>query len=612
MKGRRWGIGVKFFIFISISVIFFLASAFLISRRVFRDFALRSADEIASTILDQTDKRLAQFFRDLQFAARALAGTKAVRRAEPEGMRDLFLATVRAREAHLRAVYLGTADGRMFEWGVGEGFTDNVPSFPPGYDPRRRPWYELAASSGSFGVSAPYRYASVEALGITCVLPVKGEDGSFAGVLGLDILLEDLASILVGLEIPQGGKALILSPSGEIIASQFPEDRGPRLELKRFDLAGGEAVLARGSGSFVGSVGGQRTLFVHKRAESFDWIIAVGMPLEAIMAPVNEILDLVTAIDLLLMILFVLALAAITTKLIVSPLNHVVAVVDRIEGGEAEARVEAGSSDEFGQLGDELNRLLDTVAENSRDLEAKVAQRTEELWRLQRENTQLRLREERQRIYRDMHDTIGAKLTNVFFCNGVARDLARGFAGEGSKELREMHERIEANCLQAIKRLKEIILGMKADERLAADFSKRLAAGMRQRLRDGGIDFDCRVRGREALNAIGPEARDEIEKIFDELVSNVLKHAGARRVRARIGLDGRALSIRFSDDGRGFDPAAAGPSSAGLANIRYRAERLGGSVEIASSPGEGARFAIEAPAGRLAARGAREEAPCEA
>ena len=621
MRARRWGIGEKFILFMSASIVVFMAATFLISQRVVRAYALQSSDELARVILDQADERLAQFFGELRFVAGSLAGTRAVRDLDPDAMRDIFLASVRARSSHLRAIYVGSADGHMYEWGLGEGFADNVPVFPPGYDPRQRPWYRLAIEEGGFAVTQPYRYASVNQLGITCVLPLAAGDGSVAGVLGLDILLDDLSSTLGGLLIPMGGKVLILSRSGEIIASQYPEDRGSRLELKRFALAGGERMLTEPSGSFAATVGGGKTYFVHKGAERFDWIIAVGLPYDAIMKPAQELLSLVSAIDLFLMVLFVVALGTITTRLIVAPLNHVVSVVDRIEDGDAGARVEVRSSDEFGQLGRELNRLLDTVAENSRDLEEKVALRTEELRRLQKENTQLRVLEERQRIYRDMHDTIGAKLTNVFFCNGVARDLALGLVAGGPKapaarQLAEMHDRIEANCLQAIKRLKETILGMREDERLAADFSKRLSAGLRQRLRDGGIAFECRIAGREALNAIDPEARDELEKIFDELASNALKHSGAASARARVDLGPERLAIRFSDDGRGFDAAAAlatasRSSSSGLANIRYRAERLGGDLKVSSSPGKGASFSISIPAGRLVGQARRMEAALE-
>jgi methyl-accepting chemotaxis protein len=621
MRGRRWGIREKFILFSSASVAAFMAATFLITQRVVRDYSLRSSDELARAILDQADERLAQFFDELRSVAESLAGTRAVRTADPDAMRDLFLSSVRARSSYLRAIYLGSADGRMREWGLGEGFADNVPAFPPGYDPRLRPWYRLALEEGGFAVTQPYRFASVDRLGITCVLPLEPREGAVAGVLGLDILLDGLKSALGGLSIPLDGKVLVLSRSGEIIASQYPEDRGSPLELKLFAPAGGERILTEPSGAFTATVDGEKTFFVHKGAERFDWIIAVGLPYAAVMEPAWELLSVVSAIDLFLMILFVVALGTVTTRLVVAPLNHIVSVVDRIEGGDRDARVEAGLGDEFGQLGRELNSLLDAAAENSRDLEGKVARRTEDLWRLQRENTQLRVLEERQRIYRDLHDSIGAKLTNVFFCNGVARDLARGLASADpaaptARQLVEMHERIEDNCLQAVKRLKEIVLGMREDERLATDFPKRLSAGLRQRLRDGGLAFDCRISGRSALNAIDPEAREELEKVFDELASNALRHSGASRARARIAFGAECLSIRFADDGRGFDSeaalaAASRSASSGLANIGYRVGLLGGTLKISSAPGKGAAFSIAIPAERLTARALGGEAPRE-
>jgi hypothetical protein len=206
MRSRRWGIGGKFILFISLSIVAFMAATFLISQRVLRDHALRGAGELAQAVLGQTDKRLAQFFREMEYVLRGLAGTRALREASPEGLRDLFLSTVLARDGSVRAIYLGTAAGGMHEWGQGAGFVDNEPSFPPGYDPRQRPWYLLAAASRGFAVSSPYRFASVDALGVTCVLPLRDRGGGLSGVLGIDLLLEDLTSLLEGLEIPKGGK----------------------------------------------------------------------------------------------------------------------------------------------------------------------------------------------------------------------------------------------------------------------------------------------------------------------------------------------------------------------------------------------------------------------
>lgn len=590
MSGRRLGIGGKYILLVSLSAAAFIAAALLVSGGLLRDYALAAADELAGIVLGQAAERFERFFAEMESVAAGLAGTRAVREADPEGMRDLFVATVRARRPYLRGIYLGTPEGAMHEWGEGEGFADNVPSFPPGYDPRTRPWYRTATEREGFSVSRPYEFASVGAIGITCVLPVRRGDGSLVGVLGLDILLAGLTSVLDDLEIPKGGKALILSGDGGIIASQFPGDAGEGRSLKRFQ-AGGASILGEREGSFVGEYEGLSTQFVHRRVEGLDWIIAVGMPLGSVMEPVTSLLDLLCAVGLILMAFLLAALVAITGRLIVSPLSHVVSVVNRIEGGDRGARASIRSGDEFGLLCAELNRLADAVEENSRDLEEKARLRGEESSRLLRENTQLRLVEERQRIYRDMHDSIGARLTNVFFCNGVARELAKG----GAKELREMHERIESNCLEAIQDLKEIILGMGEGEGPAPEFPRRLAEGLRQRLGAAGIRLDCRVGNREELAALDAAARGELEKLFDELVSNVLKHSGATGVRLRMSVAGGRLRVAFSDDGRGFDPSGDRGSGSGLANVRYRVESLGGSLRLEAGPGAGAAYSIEIP-----------------
>ena len=585
MGARTWGISHKYILLVSAAVAVFMVAAFLITRSVLEDYALQAADDTAGIILDQTDKRLAAFFGDLEALARSLAGTRVVMDADQAGMRDLFIASVLARNTYLRAIYLGTADGKMHEWGVGAEFVDHTPSFAPGYDPRVRPWYHAAVAKGDFSVSAPYRYASVDDIGITCALPVRTIDGRFVGVLGLDILLESLGSVLEGLAIPRQGRAIILGSNGEIIASQFPEDRPEGMILKRF-----KAFPAEGTGSFSGEIDGRETQFLHKKIEGLDWSVLVAMPLEPIRHSVRSLLDLIGLVELFLMLALVLALASISGRLIVAPLGHIVSVINRVEGGQRGLRVSVRSGDEFGVLGDEFNRLLDTVEGYSVSLEDKVRTRTDELRKLQRENTRLRIVEERRRIYRDMHDTIGAKLTNIFFCSNVALDLAK----EGPDRLREMLSTIESNCTQAVGSLKGIILGMSEDDRRASTFSLAVSAGIRNRLEAGDIAFDCVIKKKRAIEALPPAIRDELEKILDELVSNVLKHSGAKGVKLRMSIGPSGLSLRFSDDGRGFVPASRRAGS-GLDNIRFRIEALGGESRFESAEGGGALYRITIP-----------------
>ncbi|PKL24752.1 MAG: hypothetical protein CVV47_09985 [Spirochaetae bacterium HGW-Spirochaetae-3] len=587
MRDRPWSISKKYILFVSGAVSIFMMTAFLLTRTMLEDFALDSADRTAELLLDRTDKRLVAFFSELEALSRSMGYTRAVKSVDIAAMRDLFVASVLARRDYLRAIYLGTADGFMHEWGVGSEFVDYTPSFPVGYDPRVRPWYRNAMDREDFSVSAPYRYASVEDIGITCSLPVRLEDGSLVGVLGLDILLKSLGGVLEGLEIPKGGKAVILGASGEILASQYPEDGPEGMILKRFGYGD---VLTANTGTFPGTIAGVDSQFVYRRILSLDWIVVITMPLAPIRESVRTLLDLIGLVELALMAALVVALAGISGKLIVAPLGHIVSVINKVEGGQKGVRVSVDTTDEFGFLGDEFNRLLDAVEEYSSSLEDKVRTRTEELGRLQRENTRLRIIEERRRIYRDMHDTIGAKLTNVFFCNSVARDLAK----DGPERLRQVLESAESNCLEAVGSLKGIIMGMSEDDRRASSFSLAVSAGVRSRLEAKGISFDCVIKDKRALEDLPSPMLGEMEKLMDELVSNVLKHSAASAVRLRLSCRGSVVRIRFSDDGRGFDAASAG-SGSGLGNVRYRVLSLGGTLVLESAPGRGTAYDVSIP-----------------
>ena len=230
MTEGRLGISQKFILFISLSVLIFLVAIFLITRNVLGDYALATADELANTILDQTDKRLGQFFEEMEHLARGLAGTRAVRSADEAAMEDLFVATVLPRSRYLRAIYLGTADGRMFEWGVGQGISSTIGRASlPATIPARGPGIERPWKRDDFAISDPYIYASVDDIGITCALPVIGTGGSLVGVLGLDILLEDLRRILENLEIPKQGKAHPVERDGRSRGQPVPgrPGRGP-------------------------------------------------------------------------------------------------------------------------------------------------------------------------------------------------------------------------------------------------------------------------------------------------------------------------------------------------------------------------------------------------
>jgi PAS domain S-box-containing protein len=83
------------------------------------------------------------------------------------------------------------------------------------------------------------------------------------------------------------------------------------------------------------------------------------------------------------------------------------------------------------------------------------------------------------------------------------------------------------------------------------------------------------------------EVEETLYRIAQEALHNVVKHAGARSVRVRVATVGDEVRLTVTDDGRGFDPGTVPDGHLGLAGMRSRAERLGGTLVVTASPGHG-------------------------
>ena len=585
-KGRvSLRINTKFTLAILLVTLSFLCAIFLISRDMLNTFSLQTAEEVASVILEGTDARVKDFFDQMEALCRSLSYTQAVRAIDPKGMRDLFIASVLSRNRYLRAIYLGTEDGRMFEWGVGPEFIDYTPTFPPGYDPRKRPWYQTALEKNGFAVSEPYRYASVDAEGITCVLPVRDVEGRLLGVLGLDILLDNMQALLEDLNIPKGGKALLVSAKGRFIAGSLNPQKVPGLEGRFADAEGVFRVRIEGSEMLVS----------HRLSKPLGWHLLVALPYAQILFNARWLLTLITIVEVLLMGMLTIVISIITNRFITSPLHRIIEVVNRIEGGDRTARIKVMGEDEFGILGRELNKLVEAVDQYSSSLEQRVRERTEEVKALQQEITRFRILEERKRIYRDMHDSIGAKLTNIFFCANVARKMMEREGPLAGEKLEGLLDDVETNCLEAMKQVKSIVGGLDEGEGMEKDFGAFLSASIRKRLGMKGIEFACRIDPPNALSVGSSTAAGELEKVFEELVSNVLKHSGAKVVELEVTEREKSIQFRFSDNGTGIDREDAPTQGKGLENIQFRIQSLGGRLSMETGKGEGTRFTFELP-----------------
>lgn len=591
-------IKTKFVLSISSTVVFFLLVLLFVSYSLLRDTALKNARDLSLTILTETDKQIDSFFGEIENLTRQMSGYPAFYEVRTGEMREITLSTVRARQEYLRAVYLGTVDGEMWEWGIGEGFVDNTPVFEPGYDPRKRPWYQQALKAGDFAITKPYVYASVEALGITGVIPVYHPEGDFIGVLGLDIMLDDLKMMIKELRVQKGGKVILLNSEGRVIVDQFDGNGkgGERLELKEFTTFDLEKHGPCEGNNFTAALDGRDRYYITcTDNKTTGWRLIIALPYDQVMAQATDNIKMVIFIDVLLMLLLSVVIGFLSNVIIIHPLEMTVEVMRRLEKGETDARVQFKRTDEFGILAQQFNRLIETVNDYRLSLEEKVRIRTEENAVLQQENVRLRIIEEKERIYGYLHDSLGARLTNIFISNNVAQSAA----DHDPAVLQEMLQKIEGNTQRGIEDLKEILFSSRTESRKMIDFPRLLKHNISERLQLKNITFVYAIINPDDFLDLGRDVRFEIEKILQELVSNVLKHSQAGKVELELELRDGLMKISFGDNGIGFDEGKiqeAEGTRFGLQNMRHRIDNLGGSFVLSTRPGRGVMIRIELPA----------------
>lgn len=200
--------------------------------------------------------------------------------------------------------------------------------------------------------------------------------------------------------------------------------------------------------------------------------------------------------------------------------------------------------------------------------------------------------EERERLARELHDGLAQVLGYVNTqALAIKKLLASGRREEAQQQVAEM----EATAKRVYTDVREAVLGLRATQR-----------GLLPSLRAYLADY-ARIEGTaphlevsEAAAALNLPGSVEIQliRIVQEALTNVRKHADASSVTVRLRLEGDELAIHVEDDGRGFDldrPVRTGWPHFGLTTMRERAQAVGGSFELVSSPGQGTKVIVRAP-----------------
>jgi signal transduction histidine kinase len=282
---------------------------------------------------------------------------------------------------------------------------------------------------------------------------------------------------------------------------------------------------------------------------------------------------------------------------------------ERIAGGELAWPIPELGEDEIGRLGKSLERmrrnladLIAHVADANAVLEQRVDERTKEL---EQANVQLREREEdrsqllrkiitaqedeRKRIARELHDETTQSLAVLAMGVEAAMEAVRGGKVPRLDEVKALTVRTLEDVHRLILDLRPSVLddlGLLSAIRWYGD----------RVLTPRGVSVRCEFGD---LPRLPPEMETALFRMCQETLSNVARHAQATAVLVQVGVERGDVHIEIEDDGKGFDAAEVakreGRRPWGLLGIRERAEILGGSASVDSSPGNGTHVEIRIP-----------------
>lgn len=207
--------------------------------------------------------------------------------------------------------------------------------------------------------------------------------------------------------------------------------------------------------------------------------------------------------------------------------------------------------------------------------------------RLHEQARQLAIFEERQRLARELHDSVTQALYGMTLFTAATNDLlAIGDVKTAMNHIQVMQETAQL----ALREMRLLIFQLRSPS-----LKDGLAAALQERLESveqrSGVKTELRVTG---IGCADSRTDEELYRIAQESLNNALKHAHAHHIRIHLLQGQQNVRMEICDDGRGFSPDAALRSGGlGLRGMKERVAQLGGTLSIHSRHGEGTTICVE-------------------
>ncbi|HEX7974347.1 MAG TPA: GAF domain-containing sensor histidine kinase [Anaerolineales bacterium] len=238
------------------------------------------------------------------------------------------------------------------------------------------------------------------------------------------------------------------------------------------------------------------------------------------------------------------------------------------------------ASADWRELSPEDLRLLYTVG----DLLSIAIERA----RLFARSAEFGAAEERNRLAREIHDTLAQGLAGIALQLETADALLE--SGDDIDRSRRAVQQALALSRSNLEEARRSVLDLRAAPLEGRSLAAALQALAADTSEKEGLLVTCEITG--GTRPLPARLEAGLYRIAQEALSNIVQHAQARHAALRLASRPGLVRLTIADDGQGFDPAEIPAGRFGLVGLNERARLLGGSLQILSSPGAGARIEV--------------------
>jgi signal transduction histidine kinase len=229
-----------------------------------------------------------------------------------------------------------------------------------------------------------------------------------------------------------------------------------------------------------------------------------------------------------------------------------------------------------------------------RTVEERTEQLGDQIRERQRAERQREIEQERARLAHDLHDDLGARLTEVNMLASLVKSPATS-----ADEKKKYAEDLNVIALQMVTSLDEIVWAVNPRNDTVTSLAGYFGAYAQRLLELASITCGLDVAEDLPDQSLDPKFRQDVFLAFKEALTNVIQHSHAKKVWVRIFIQNSDLVVIVSDDGSGMLPEEREVGADGLMNMKERMGTLGGQCTIQSNPGKGTEVRLQAPIKRL-------------